>query len=127
MGRNAQERRKARKAKATRSRPRAAGGGPVIAIAEHSQTAEGWRTELYADMPDGSARAADVGPFPTVRETFHAAMATVCELADVVGSVMTVHRLDGSADRWALLAAREGLADDAGCDCGQCSVAVLPL
>src|SRR4051794_36849155 len=110
MGRNAQERRKARKAKAARGWPgmTGGGGGPVIAIAEHSETAEGWRTELYADMPDGTVRAADVGPFPTVRETFHAAMATVRELADVVGPVMTVHRLDGSTERWALLAAYAG-------------------
>jgi hypothetical protein len=55
-----------------------------------------------------------------VRELFHVAMAAIRDLADEVGPVMTVHRLDGSAEQWVVLAAREGLADDAGFDRGEC-------
>ena len=126
MARTAQERRKIRKAKvATRSRPRLVGGGvPVLVIADHRESAAGWTSYLVADTPSGAVRTT-VGPFPTARETFHAAMAKVRLLADTHGPAMTAHQLDGSAERWALLAAREGLVDDAGCDSGECRAALV--
>lgn len=126
MGKNAQERRRARKAKAARRqvRPVAGAAVPVRVLADHAETAAGWTTELVADTPDGDL-AQHVGPYPTVHETFHAAMAAVRALADDFGSALTVHRLDGDTDAWAILAAREGLAEDAGCDCGECRPVIL--
>jgi hypothetical protein len=127
MGRNAQERRKARKVKAeARSRSRLPAEGPVFVVADHRESVVGWTSELIAEAPGGTV-AAQVGPYPSVRETFRAAMAQVRILADEHGSAMTVHELDGSAERWAVLAAREGLADDAGCDCGECRAAFVSL
>jgi hypothetical protein len=125
MGRNAQERRKARKAKTAR-RVVSRGSGAIFIIADHAETVDGWCSELIADTPDGSV-GTTVGPFPTVRETFHAAMAAVRALADEHGPAVTVHQLDGSPRGWASLAAREGLADDAGCDCGECRAGFVAL
>ena len=126
MGRNAQQRRKARKVKIRRSSAPAF-GGPVMVVADHQQTPAGWTSDRYAGMPGGQELHTTVGPCSTAREMFHEAMAAVRALADDVGPVMTLHRLDGSTDRGALLAAREGLTDDAGCDCGQCRAEIVAL
>ena len=88
-------------------------------IADHRESEEGWTSELVAGTC-GDLGAPRLAPYPTVRESFHVAMAAIRDLADEVGPVMTVHRLDGSAEQWVVLAAREGLADDAGFDRGEC-------